>query len=117
MDACRYLVGLVGYGGGYERCYAAVAIAAGPGSASLGGIAGNDTSDPDHCYPSGYEPLGCVWDKEVAHQARGACGQTTAAMYDLHTYLDRQWDFENVWMICEGKDYPRLRWEQRSCDN
>lgn len=21
------------------------------------------------------------------------------------------WDFENVWMIREGKEYPRLRWE------
>ncbi len=25
------------------------------------------------------------------------------------------WDFENVWRICEGQDYPRLWWEQRPC--
>jgi hypothetical protein len=27
-----------------------------------------------------------------------------------------EWDFETVWMICEGKDYPRLRWEGVDCD-
>ena len=26
------------------------------------------------------------------------------------------WDFENVWMICEGRDYPRLRWEGVRCE-
>lgn len=25
------------------------------------------------------------------------------------------WDFDEVWMICEGKDYPRLRWEGVQC--
>ena len=25
------------------------------------------------------------------------------------------WDFENLWMICEGRDYPRLRWEGVEC--
>jgi hypothetical protein len=25
------------------------------------------------------------------------------------------WDFENVWSICEGSDSPRLRWEQVPC--
>jgi hypothetical protein len=25
------------------------------------------------------------------------------------------WDFENTWTICEGRDYPRLRWEQVEC--
>jgi hypothetical protein len=25
------------------------------------------------------------------------------------------WDFETVWTICEGKDYPRLRWEAMPC--
>jgi len=26
------------------------------------------------------------------------------------------WDFENIWMICEGKDYPRLQWENVQCE-
>jgi len=26
------------------------------------------------------------------------------------------WDFEGVWMICEGRDYPRLRWEGIECE-
>jgi hypothetical protein len=25
------------------------------------------------------------------------------------------WDFENVWTICEGQDYPRLQWERIDC--
>lgn len=25
------------------------------------------------------------------------------------------WDFENIWMICEGRDYPRLQWEGVEC--
>lgn len=27
------------------------------------------------------------------------------------------WDLENVWMICEGVDYPRLRWEGVECED
>jgi hypothetical protein len=26
------------------------------------------------------------------------------------------WDFENVWMVCEGRGYPRLKWEGIACD-
>ncbi|MBN1510026.1 MAG: PASTA domain-containing protein [Sedimentisphaerales bacterium] len=26
------------------------------------------------------------------------------------------WDFIDTWMICEGKDYPRLRWEGAVCE-
>jgi hypothetical protein len=26
------------------------------------------------------------------------------------------WDFLNVWTICEGQDYPRLRWEDVACE-
>lgn len=25
------------------------------------------------------------------------------------------WDFENTWMICEGKGYPHLQWEKIDC--
>jgi hypothetical protein len=26
------------------------------------------------------------------------------------------WDFADTWAICEGRDYPRLRWEAIECD-
>ncbi len=26
------------------------------------------------------------------------------------------WDFKETWRICEGKNYPRLRWEKIDCD-
>ncbi len=38
---------------------------------------------------------------------------TDAQMCQQASFAD--WDFENVWRICEGRDYPRLWWEQRSC--
>jgi hypothetical protein len=25
------------------------------------------------------------------------------------------WDFDNVWMICEGLDYPRLQFQETQC--
>ncbi len=26
------------------------------------------------------------------------------------------WDFQTVWAICEGIDYPRLQWEEIVCE-
>lgn len=40
-------------------------------------------------------------------------GLTESQMQTRHSFVD--WDFENVWTICEGRDSPRLRWENRSC--
>jgi hypothetical protein len=32
-------------------------------------------------------------------------------MQTLNTFVDAGWDFENVWWIFEGQDYPRFLWE------
>jgi len=37
-------------------------------------------------------------------------------MQDLNTYLDAGWDFATVWSICEGTNYPRLRWQIPAAD-
>jgi len=39
-------------------------------------------------------------------------GLTESQMKDQQSFLD--WDFENVWMIYEGADSPRLRWENHA---
>jgi hypothetical protein len=47
--------------------------------------------------------------------------KTTAEMQTAKTFLDVGWDFvdetangtEDIWWILEGKDYPRLWWENK----
>ncbi len=39
---------------------------------------------------------------------------TDAAMRQQASFVG--WDFEHVWTICEGADYPRLRWEEVACN-
>jgi hypothetical protein len=61
------------------------------------------------------------WDIRTSGQAAsaGGTGKTTAEMQTAKTFLDAGWDFggetvngtEDIWWILEGKDYPRLRWE------
>jgi len=65
------------------------------------------------------------WDTQISGQATsaGGTGKTTAEMQRAVTFLDGGWDFvgetindtDDIWMICEGKDYPRLKWEGRTC--
>jgi len=45
-------------------------------------------------------------------------------MQNAATFLNAGWDFvgesengtDDIWMICEGKYYPRLQWEQIQCE-
>jgi hypothetical protein len=39
---------------------------------------------------------------------------TVAQMVQQASFVG--WDFENVWTICEGVDYPRLKWEMVNCE-
>jgi hypothetical protein len=49
----------------------------------------------------------------------GGTGKTTAEMHTASTFLDAGWDLldetdngtEDIWLILEGQDYPRLWWE------
>jgi hypothetical protein len=73
-----------------------------------------------------YRPgfVSCFWDGEVSRIARGlgagADAQggltrlTTAQMRTAASFRNFGWDFETVWTIREGEDYPRLRWDQQS---
>jgi hypothetical protein len=64
---------------------------------------------------------GSFWDIQTSGQATsaGGTGKTTAEMQTAKTFLEAGWDFvdetangtEDIWWILEGKDYPRLWWE------
>jgi hypothetical protein len=103
--------GLVGEvdAGSVSRCYAAGPVVGGGDTA--GGLAGGDVY-------SGGAILTSFWDITATGQAsgRGGLGKVTAQMQTASTFTASGWDFENVWTICEGKDYPRLKWENIDCN-
>jgi hypothetical protein len=113
----RNVGGLVGYAwaGRTERCYAMGRVS---GKESVGGLLGlEERSTYDSCF----------WDMSTSGQTTGAnpkyasphvkvvSGRCTADMQTAQPFLDAGWDLQNVWTICEGKDYPRLRWEWTTC--
>ena len=55
----------------------------------------------------------CFWDTETTgipeNKIFNANGRTTEEMMKQATYEAKGWDFENVWCIDEGNDYPKLR--------
>lgn len=62
--------------------------------------------------------LECFWDMDTSWRnlSDGGTGLATEEMQTAAPYLGAGWDFETVWTICEGKGYPRLRWEGVACD-
>ena len=78
----------------------------------------------------------CFWDRQTSGRGSGYTkywaspgtivevrSKTTLQMQAKETFLQAGWDFvdeiengtDDIWMICAGKDYPRLQWEQRNC--
>jgi len=53
------------------------------------------------------------WDIETSglNKSAGGTGKTTAEMKTMSTFINAGWDFVNIWDICEGTNYPRLRWQ------
>jgi len=71
-----------------------------------GGISGHLIYDNPPTVTSSY------WDEQttgLTFTVGGGTGETTAQMYQESTYA--AWDFNNVWTIREGDDYPHLKWE------
>jgi hypothetical protein len=100
-----YVGGLVGSNGGrIANCYAAGIVL---GDQYVGGLVGEGRW---------HEVSDSFWDVQVSQQATSANGEgkTTAQMQRAFTF--RAWgegDSAGVWTIDEGKDYPRLAWENR----
>jgi hypothetical protein len=108
--------GLVGYiiGGRITNCYATGSVS---GKWSVGGLVGSNWI--------GHSTItGCFWDIQTSGQvtSAGGMGKTTAEMQMESTFTNAGWDFvdetangtEDVWWILEGRDYPRLWWEEVS---
>jgi hypothetical protein len=60
----------------------------------------------------------CFWDINTTGKSTGGggTGKTTAQMQTLSTFAEANWDFNNVWHICEAINYPRLRWSIPAAD-
>lgn len=57
--------------------------------------------------------INSFWDMEASNMPTsfGGTGKNTIDMMKQSTYTT--WDFNNVWTIDEGNDYPRLKWESQ----
>jgi hypothetical protein len=119
--------GLVGSNKGtIINCYAAADVS---GTMNVGGLVGNNSGTITNCYSigsitGGYNVGGLVgrnvgevwasfWDIETSEQttSAGGEGKTTAEMQDTNTFIDAGWGCDSFWTIDNGKDYPRLLWE------
>jgi hypothetical protein len=56
--------------------------------------------------------ISSYWDRQTSgrNTSAGGTGKTTAEMKRTATFIG--WDFENIWTISEGVDYPKLRWAE-----
>ncbi len=114
LDITTTLGGLVGWidnwlwvTGELYHCYATGAISYPGEFAIVGGLAGYAGFDTSVNY--------CYWDKENTSQEKSdydenivsVFGKTTAEMKQQSTY--ESWDFDTVWIINDGIDYPKLR--------
>jgi hypothetical protein len=109
--------GLVGYNtASITACYAVGRVRV-TGDEGVGGLVGG-TGAPTGG-GEGPSTDSSFWDVDTtgfAFRSNGGTGLHTADLQMAQTYLDAGWDFVNTWMICEGVDYPRLQWEQHSCE-
>jgi hypothetical protein len=123
--------GLAGTNVGTEtvtNCYSSAKVS---GNFEVGGLVGENWGGTiSYCYSTGnatgteyvgglvgYDEESVVtasfWDVNTSGQSTSASGtpKTTAEMKTKSTFTDAGWDFVNVWDVCEGTNYPRLRWQ------
>jgi len=107
------------------------------GASGVGGLVGhNHEGTITACYSTGsvsgtVGPVGGLvgfvrygeiiysfWDTETSGLSESAGGtpKTTAEMKTKSTFTEAGWDFVNIWDICEGTNYPRLRWQILEAD-
>ena len=98
------LIGNFGSKGVIDESYSTGSVG---GSGTLGGLIGNGSGVAKNSY----------WDVETSGRSSSKIGNpirtkglTTSLAYDVLVGFD----FENVWMLCEG-ELPQLRWEKQVC--
>jgi hypothetical protein len=108
-DRSRYVGGLVGLFDletenvtKLSQCYATGSVVTGTDSHNIGGLVGGE----DVKVEDGF------WDIETTGQtsSAGGIGKTTAEMKTKATYSEI-WDIGRYWSICEGTNYPRMKWQ------
>jgi hypothetical protein len=137
-SSSRYAGALIGQNyGTVNRCYSTGTIG---GNEVVGGLVGYNYYDAtvSNCYStgivSGKKYIGglvgigssdtvtdCFWDIETSGctTSVGGIGTTMAEMQTAKPFIEAGWDFvgetdngtEDIWLIDEGQDYPRLWWE------
>lgn len=104
VQADMYVGGLVGQieRGAAFNCFSAGKVL---GNQYVGGLTG-------YVRPLG-NVLHCFWDTQASGMfiSAGGTGKTTAEMQMLSTFFSVAWDFYTIWTICEGVNYPVLRWQ------
>lgn len=102
-----------GHGSWIRRCWVAGQVVW-QGTVSAGRLKGEGWCYTDSCYR--LDPAGAGGTSSGLDTAL-----TTEQMKEKASFVG--WDFAgdltdgtaDIWTICEGKDYPRLRWEQVEC--
>jgi hypothetical protein len=137
---CRSVGGLVGVNrlGVISDCYTVVDVEVADGAAQIGGLAGyNYMGTLNNGYAGGgvrgwedNESCGALVGHGSEHARTYGCYYLAASdgggpdqgaghaakaeqLRQAITFVD--WDFKTTWMICEGQDYPHLRWEGLTC--
>jgi hypothetical protein len=130
-----WIGGLCGYNGYLNKegiinsCYATATVS---GLSEVGGLCGaNWISSISQSFATGMVSSGgglcglnhgvingCFWDTQTSGQtiSAGGEGKTTAEMKALSTFTNAGWDFVNTWAICDGTNYPRLKWQIPATD-
>ena len=110
-DNSRYIGGLIGYkydSGYITNCYSIGEISIGDNHQDIGGLVGYSWWNSRII--SSYflsEPEGDGLDNGLGFPL------TDEQMKQQASFIG--WDFDDVWTICEGVDYPRLQWENIQC--
>jgi hypothetical protein len=102
--------------GTVRRCYAAVQVTCSPIQwpwTVPGGLVGTNQ-------PYGV-PVGAIEDSYFLIDTDGGAPDNGLGVALTGVQMKQQasfpgWDFDATWTICEGKDYPRLRWENPACE-
>ena len=53
------------------------------------------------------------WDYQASGQTGSAFGDMLPTSSMLHAAAYTGWDFESIWRICDGYNYPKLAWEEK----
>jgi hypothetical protein len=107
------LGGLVGLNaeGSVKNCYSTGGIEVEDNSENLGGLIGGIEAEENTTITNSY--FLNITNGGVPDNGFGL-PLTYEQMKQQASFVD--WDFDYIWMICEGTGYPRLQWQNIQCE-